>query len=139
MAGISARSTVFKITDSGSTLRDISPYLTSCSFPRESGTEESQTFGDSAKERIVTLTDASISIEGFWDPAAAPAPDVVLAGLVGNAATAFEYGPAGSTGGYVKYTGSAVLVSYEPKGEVGGLIQFSAEFQVSGAITRTTW
>jgi len=63
-----------------------------------------------------------------------------LNGLVGNeTASAFVYGPEGSTAGQVKYTGTAFLTSYEVSGGVGDIVGYTAEFQVTGAITRGTY
>ena len=130
------KSTVFKIDDSGGTLRDISSTLTDVSFPRSVDTAESSAFGDSAKTYVVGLSDATISVSGNFDATI----DGYLAGIVGNAATvSFEYGPEGSTAGYVKYTGEAILTSYEKSGAIGDVVNYSAEFQVTGAVTRGTY
>lgn len=138
MAFVHGKSAVFKLDDSGGTLRDLSAYLNDVSFPRDVETAETTTFGvsGSAKTYIVGLSDATISISGLFDATA----DGYLAGVVGASATlSFEYGPAGSTGGNVKYTGECLLTSYEVSASVGDSVQASADFQVTGAITRTTW
>jgi len=138
MAFAHGKAAVFKIDDSGDTLRDLSSYLNDVGFPRDIEAAETTTFGvaGSAKTYIVGLTDASISISGLFDATA----DGYLAGIVGFATPRdFEYGPAGSTGGFVKYTGTCILTSYEVSASVGDTVQASADFQVTGAITRTTW
>lgn len=136
MAFVHGKSAVFKLDDSGGTLRDLSSYLEDISFPRSIDTAETSTFGSSAKSYIVGLTDATISLSGKFDATA----DGYLAGVVGQAATlSFEYGPAGSTGGNVKYTGECILTSYEVGATVGDAVTASVELQVTGAITRTTW
>lgn len=138
MAFAHGKAAVFKIDDSGDSLRDLSSYLNDVGFPRDIEAAETTTFGvaGSAKTYIVGLTDASISISGLFDATA----DGYLAGIVGFATPRdFEYGPAGSTGGFVKYTGTCILTSYEVSASVGDTVQASADFQVTGAITRTTW
>lgn len=136
MAFVHGKSAVFKLDDSGGTLRDLSAYLDDCSMPRDIETAETTTFGSSAKSYIVGLTDATISISGKFDATA----DGYLAGVVGNSATlSFEYGPAGSTGGNVKYSGECIMTSYEVSTPVGDVVTVSADFQVTGAITRGTW
>lgn len=136
MAFVHGKSAVFKLDDSGGTLRDLSSYLEDVSFPRSIETAETTTFGSSAKSYITGLTDATISISGKFDATA----DGYLAGVVGNSATlSFEYGPAGSTGGNVKYTGECILTSYEVGATVGDAVTATAELQVTGSITRTTW
>lgn len=138
MAFVHGKSAVFKLDDSGGTLRDLSSFLNDVSLPRDIETAETTTFGvaGSAKTYITGLTDATISISGLFDATS----DGYLAGVVGHASTlSFEYGPAGSTSGNVKYTGECIMTSYEVSASVGDTVQASADFQVTGAITRTTF
>lgn len=136
MAFVHGKSAVFKLDDSGGTLRDLSAYLDEVSMPRSIETAETTTFGSSAKTYITGLTDATISLSGKFDATA----DGYLAGVVGQAASlSWEYGPAGSTGGNVKYTGEAIVTSYEVGATVGDAVTATVELQVTGAITRTTW
>lgn len=136
MAFVHGKSAVFKVDDSGGTLRDLSAYLEEVSFPRSIETAETTTFGNSAKTYITGLTDATISITGIFDATA----DGYLAGVIGASATlSFEYGPAGSAGGAIKYSGECIMTSYEVSAPVGDKVSASAEFQVTGAITRGTW
>ena len=138
MPFVHGKSAVFKLDDSGGTLRDLSSYLDDLSFPRDIETAETTTFGvaGSAKTYIVGLSDATISISGKFDATA----DGYLAGVLGQSATlSFEYGPAGSTGGLVKYSGECIMTSYEVSASVGDVVTASADFQVTGQITRGTW
>ena len=130
------KSTVFKVDNSGGTLTDISNTLTDVTFPQTVETAETTSFGSSAKSYIVGLTDSTVSISGTYDATV----DAHLAAILGQAASVtFEYGPEGSTSTYVKYSGEAYLTSYEKSGSVGDAVKFSAEFQVTGAVTRGTW
>jgi predicted secreted protein len=134
MAFVHGKTAVFKIDNSGGSLQDISAYCDNVDFPLTSDTAEVTTFGDASKEYIAGLKDATVSISGSWDATA----DGILAGIVGVAGT-FEYGPAGSAGGAVKFTGEAICTSYNVSAPVGDKVSFSAEFQCTGAITRTTF
>ena len=130
------KSTVFKVDNSGGSLTDISNTLTDVSFPQSVDTAETSTFGSSAKSYVVGLTDSTLSISGNFDATV----DAHLAAVLGQAASlSFEYGPEGSTAGFVKYTGEALLTSYEKSGAIGDVVSYSAEFQVTGAITRGTY
>lgn len=130
------KNTVFKIDDSGGTLRNISDVLNSVSFPREVETLETTSFGSTNRSYVVGFQDATISIEGSFDATV----DGYLAGVVGSETSlSFEYGPEGSTNGFVKFTGECYLTSYEVSGGVGDIVAFTAEFQVTGAITRGTY
>lgn len=129
------KSTAFKLDNAAGTLTDISNTLTDVGFPQTIETAETTSFGSSAKTYIVGLTDATISLSGNFDSTV----DGHLAGIAGQAATvSFEYYPEGTTTGYVKYSGEAILTSYEKSGAVGDVVQYSAELQVTGAVTRGT-
>jgi hypothetical protein len=131
------KSAVFKIGSSGTpgTATDISNVLDDVSFPRTIGTGETTAFGATAKTYIVGLADGTISIKGKFDATV----DAQVAGLAGVDGVAFEYGPEGSTTGRVKYTGTCVMTKYEVGAPVGDVVTVSAEFQVSGAVTRATY
>ena len=130
------KSTVFKVDNNAGSLTDISNTLTDVSFPQSVDTAETSAFGSSAKSYIVGLTDSTLSISGNFDATV----DAHLAAIVGKAdSVSFEYGPEGSTATYVKYTGEALLTSYEKSGAIGDVVTYSAEFQVTGAITRGTY
>ena len=127
------KSTVFKVDNNAGSLTDISNTLTDVSFPQSVDTAETSAFGSSAKSYIVGLTDSTLSISGNFDATV----DAHLAAIVGKAdSVSFEYGPEGSTATFVKYTGEALLTSYEKSGAIGDVVTYSAEFQVTGAITR---
>jgi len=138
VAFVHGKSAVFKLDNSAGSLVDYSAYLDNVGFPRSVDTAETTTFGvaGSAKTYIVGLSDATISLSGLFDATA----DGTLAAVLGQAATlSFEYGPAGSTGGLIKYTGEAIMKSYSVTAAVGDSVKASVELQVTGAVTRTTW
>jgi hypothetical protein len=136
MAFVHGKSTDFRVDNSGGTLTDISAYCDSVDFPQTVETAETTTFGDSNKDYIVGLKDSTISFSGKWDSAL----DAILAPILGQAASvSFQYGPAGSTVTNVKYTGECFVTSYQVTGSVGDVVTFSAEAQVTGAVTRGTY
>jgi hypothetical protein len=130
------KSTVFKVDNAAGTLTNISDTLTDVSFPQSVDTAETSTFGSSAKSYVVGLSDSTLSVSGNFDATV----DAHLAAVLGQSASlSFEYGPEGSTNGFVKYTGECILTSYEKSGAIGDVVTYSAEFQVTGAITRGTY
>lgn len=133
------KNTVFKIDDSGGTLRDISIYCDNVDFPRDQSTAESTGFQPTGGSRTydVGLNGATLSVSGKWHAT----PDGYLAGLVGAAvaSSSFEYGPEGSTSGKIKYTGECILTSYGTGSPFDGEATFSAQFQISGQVTRSTY
>ena len=132
---VHGKSTHFEIDDTGGSSRDISDTLTSVDFPETVDVAETTAFGSSAKSYIVGLTDATVSVSGIWDATV----DGYFKGGAEPASRTFIYGPAGDTGGNVKYTGEAILTSYSTSNPIGDVVTFSAEFQCSGTITRTTF
>lgn len=116
--------------------KDISTYVDNVDFTNTVDTAETSTFGSVAKSYIGGLSDGTFSIGGKWDPTATTGPDAVLDGLVGAAASAFIYGPQGTTTGFVKYSGNAILTQYKVTSPIGGVVTFTADFQITGAITR---
>lgn len=133
---VHGKSAVFKLDNSGGTLTDISNVADTVSFPRTIETTETTTFGSSAKSYIVGLSDSTISVSGKYDATV----DAHLSAILGQAASlSFEYGPAGSGSGAVKYTGECLATSYEVGATVGDALTFSLELQVTGAVTRGTY
>lgn len=136
MAFVHGKSAAFKLDNSSGSLVDYSAYLEDISFPRSVETAETTTFGSSAKSYITGLSDATISLSGKFDSAS----DATLAAVLGQSATlSFEYGPAGSASGAVKYSGEAIMTSYEVGATVGDVVTASVELQVTGTITRGTF
>ena len=128
------KSTDFAIDGTGGSSRNISDTLTDVSFPQTIDTAETTAFGSSNKSYIVGLKDTTISISGIWDATV----DGYLSGTE-PASRSFIFGPAGSTGGNVKYTGECILTNYSQSNPVGDVVSFSADFQVTGAVTRGTY
>jgi hypothetical protein len=136
MAFSAGKNASFQITDSGASNRDISAYVKDVKHNFDVGMADTTTLGASAKTFIPTLKDGKLTLSGLWDPTL----DGYLAPLVGFAtASTFIFGPAGTTSGYVKYTGSAFVMSYEVSAPVGDVVTWSATIQCTGAVSRTTF
>ena len=131
---VHGKSTHFEIDDTAGTSRDISDTLTSVDFPETIETAETTAFGATSKSYIVGLRDATLSVSGIWDA-------TVDGYFIGTepASRSFIYGPAGDGSGNVKYSGEALLTSYSISNPVGDVVTFSADFQVTGDVTRGTF
>jgi len=140
MAFTHGKGAVFKIDNSGGTLQTLTAYVDSVDFNNTIDTAETTTMGSEVKTYLSGQSDATLSVSGKWDSTASTGPDAVLNGLIGLETTStFEVGPEGSTTGKVKYTGECFLTSYVVSVPVGDVVTFSADFQVTGAITKTTY
>ena len=135
MAFVHGKDSVFKLDNAGGSLTDISTYVNNVDFPETADVAETSTLGASNKTYIVGLKDATISLGGLFDATV----DAILGAVVGQSATlSFEYSPEGTGSGKVKYTGECILTSYTLSSPVGDVVGFSADLQVSGAVTRGT-
>ena len=131
---VHGKSTFFSIDDTGGSVRDISNTLTSVDFPETIDTGEVTAYGSTSKSYLVGLRDATISVSGLWDA-------TVDGYFIGTepASRSFVFGPAGDTGGYVKYSGECILTSYSVSSPVADVDTYSADFQVTGNVTRGTF
>ena len=135
MAFVHGSDSVFKLDNSGGSLTDISSYVNNVDFPQTADVAETTTLGASNKSYIVGLKDATISLSGLWDATA----DAIFGAVVGQSATlSFEYSPEGTGSGAVKYTGEAIMNNYAKSSPVGDVVGYSADLQVTGAVTRAT-
>lgn len=118
-------------------LVDLSNKVSQVDFSREQDLPDVTAFnGNGARAFAAGLTQGSFSVEFFWDATV----DAHLNGLVGyTTAVDFEYGPNGDGSGEPKYTGKAFLQSLSNPATVGDVKKFSAEFIVTGAVTRATY
>tara|TARA_R100001440_G_scaffold70521_1_gene92969 strand:- start:5040 stop:5450 length:411 start_codon:yes stop_codon:yes gene_type:complete len=135
MAFVHGKDSVFKLDNASGSLTDISAFINSIDFPETADVAETTTLGAGSKTYIVGLKDSTISVAGLWDATA----DAIFGAVVGQSATlSYEYSPEGTGSGKIKYTGEAILTSYAQNSPVGDVVSYSADFQVSGAVTRGT-
>ncbi len=132
---VHGKSVDFALDDTGGTSRNLSDTLNSVDFPESTETADTTAFGSSSRSFIVGLESATISLSGLWDATV----DGYMKGGTEPASRSFVYGPAGSTGGNVKYTGEAIMTNYSVSSPVGDVVTYSADLQVTGAVTRTTY
>ena len=132
---VHGKSVDFALDDTSGSSRNISDTLNSVDFPEVTETADTTAFGSSSRSFIVGLESATISISGLWDSTV----DGYMKGGTEPASRSFIYGPAGSTGGNVKYTGEAILTNYSISSPVGDVVTYSVDLQVTGAVTRGTY
>ena len=126
------RVTVFKLDDTAGTLDDISNYTDTTDLNRVIETGETTTYGNNSKTYVVGLSDATIAVGGKWDESL----DATIAGGAEPPFREFEFGPAGSVVGKIKYTGNCILTGYSISNPVADVSTWSANMQVTGDITR---
>lgn len=141
MAKFHSRVSIFLLDDTGANQRDLSAYLNDVSgLPGGRNLLQQTAVGAGGQERDAGLENGMFRISGFFDDTATSGPDAVLGPLLTHtAAVDFEYGPKGSTGGFVKYSGTCWCRRYALGSNVAGLVSFTAEFEVQGQVTRGTF
>lgn len=140
MAFVHGKGGVFKIDNAGGTLQTLTVYVDQWSIDNSVDMAETTTMGSEVKTYLSGQSDATISVSGLYDSTASTGPDVVLQGLIGNEATStFELGPEGSSAGKTRYTGECFMTGYTITAMSSDAVKFTADFQVSGAITRNTY
>lgn len=141
MAFAHGKHTHLSVDDSGGTLRDLSAFCDTVSgLPGGRDLSEVTAFGDEGVKNIPGLKNVTFSVSGHWDPTATTGPDAVLSSLLDAEQTAsFEYGPGGTASGAIKYAGECWCSSYTTDSSVSDKVSFSAEFQVDGVPTRSTY
>ena len=133
MAFVHGKDSVFKIDNTSDSLTDISQYVTNVAgLPGDTSTGKTTTLGDESETYIAGLHDASITVDLIWDSA--------LDGIIGNVTDQktirdVEYGPAGSTGGFVKHSCAVFITSYKVGSPVGDVVTASLTLQKSGDLT----
>jgi hypothetical protein len=135
---IHGKDSYFGVEDStGTTIRNLTPYLNSIDFNQSNDTHDDTTMGAEGHTYRAGLTDGTISLAGIWDKTATTGADTVLQSLVGVEITVgFEYGPEGNTAGQVKKSGECVLESYAESAPVADLVTWTASFKISGNVTK---
>lgn len=140
MAFVHGKGGVFKIDNAAGTLQTLTAYCDQWSIDNTVDTAETTTMGSEVKTYLSGQSDGTISVSGLYDSTASTGPDVVLQGLIGNEATStFELGPEGSTTGKTRYTGECFLTGYTITAMSSDAVKFTADFQISGAITKNTY
>jgi hypothetical protein len=129
MAFVHGKSSYFKLG-----ANDISAFVTKVGFKPSAAASETTTFTKNSKTFIAGLKDCAMQVDFLWDSVV----DGYLFAAYGAIST-WEYGPAGSTAGLVKYSGSAILTDMGEDSDVGNAVSGSASFQVTGDVTRGTF
>jgi len=103
---------VFKLDNQAGTLKDISSYVKSVDgLPAEIEMNDVTCGGAVGHQWFRGLPSGDIKIECVFDDTADSAWDVIKDFKSDTTPRSFEYGPAGSTSGYVKITGECVIKS----------------------------
>ena len=136
MAFTHGKNGILKLND-GSSLRDVSAYLSEVSFPQERALIEATVLGATGVQFVPGIPSASFSLSGYFDPTF---DGYLYAMYQGQTAAAFSYWPAGggttATASQPSYTGNMYLASYEESNSADGIAAVKAELKITGGVTR---
>jgi hypothetical protein len=142
MAKFDSSVSKFSITDTGSTERDMTAYITEIDgLPGGRDMLDVTVLGASGHQYLPSLENVSITLHGVFDNTATSGPAVVFGGLRGytTAASTFKYGPAGSAGGSLRRTGTAWVEDYHETSQVGRWVSYVCSLKVHGTVTLDTY
>jgi hypothetical protein len=131
-----AEVSIFKLHD-GSSLRDLSPYITNFDgLPGEVKMNDSTTYGSTGERPTPSIYTARIVMDLLYNHVTSVGVHTVLALLHANKTlAAFEYYPVGEGTDDAKITGNAYLAIYRITGRVGSFITVHAELPVNNKVT----
>lgn len=113
---------------------NLSNYLNVANWSQTANKVEVTGFSDDWHEWITALKEGGLDLTGWWDSTI----DGILQTAFGTSTT-FFYGPAGSTGTYVKISGSLMLESYDITPNLDGRIEWSGHFVSTGTVSIGTY
>lgn len=141
MTKFNSRVSVFLLDDTGGNQRDLSSYITEIvGLPGEREMLQQTAIGASGRERDPGLENGLFQIAGFFDDTSTSGPDAVLRALRTHGSPVdFEYGPKGSGGSSVKYSGTCWVRKYTLTTRVAEMVGFIVDFEVHGQVTTGTF
>jgi hypothetical protein len=128
---VHGRNTVFKVAT-----KDLSPVTKTSSFEYSADVHDVTGYGATGHAKQGGLTDGKFTASGTYDSTAVTGSRVVLEPLVGTTVAILRQ-PEGTATGKPQDSFSAVLSKYVETNPVDDMITWSADFEISGAVTTT--
>jgi hypothetical protein len=117
-------------------LQDLSAYITNVEASYQRAMHKTTTLGKTAETYLPGLNDGTINLSGKWDPVV-EAHFTAL--LTNSASSTFQDGPQGNTVGQRRASGECFLMSYSGPQQVDDVVGWSAQLQITDAVTFDTW
>ncbi len=131
----------FNLANAAASLTNLSPYIDKTTVPNTTQMLDVSVFGTAAKGFIPGLTNGDVvALSGPYDSVVAlHIGSLIAAQNAGTASHAFQWGPGGSVAGQAKVTGTVLVASYTLDSAVGARVNYSANLQITGAVTNASW
>jgi len=131
---------VVKLDTQAGVLKDISAFVKSVDgLPAEHDMGDVTTGGSLGYKWLRGLPKATVTLECVLDDAADSAYDVVKSFKTDTATRSIEYGPTGSTAGYMKITCELDIVDVKINAKTTDPLMFTIKANLSGADTVGVW
>lgn len=114
--------------------KNLSAFCDTADLSIDIDTADVTAFGASWKSALAGLAGGTLEISGSFDPTATTGPASVLAALIGAAAFAVIYEPAGAAANQHRQF-NAILTGYKESAKVSDKVTFSASLLIDGAVT----
>ena len=119
--------------------QDISPYCSNSELKQTVDTHDTTGYGSDNKTYIPGLGDGEFSCEGTYDDGGTSDPKTVFEAVIdGDAAVTVIRQTEGTGSGLPQESFSAICKDYTETNPVGDKIRWSAQMQITGAVTRST-
>ncbi len=115
---------------------DISSYVKSSDITFEADVHDVTTYGTTSKVYKAGLTDATISLEGWFDTAAT-GPRKLIQPLIGNGTVVFTRQLEGTGTGKSQDVATVIVKSFNESAPVADIVTWKAELQVTGGVNST--
>ncbi len=140
-AFVHSKLTTVKVDSSMGVLTDISDSCDSADNPEDLDLVETTPFGSTSKTYLAGFADGKFSVGGSWNRTLHTFMTAIKAAFRAGtlASVSVEYGPEGDDTGDAKVAFEAVLISYKKNSAVKDQVKWEAEFQITGAVTDTTY
>lgn len=130
MTRFAGRDSYVAVDDSGGTLRNISPHVSSIDFPLDVAEIDVTGLGTVGRNRIAGHEDSQVTVRAHFDDTATTGSHAVLSGIPGLIGT-IEFGPKGNTGGFPKLTGEFLCTNVTYSTSVDGGVEINATFMLA--------
>jgi hypothetical protein len=140
MGNFDSRVSIFKLTDSGGIMRDISTNIYNMTgLPGTSKLNDVTTFGSVGDRWGRGIQTNTINLDVIYNEDADIGSDTVFGDLfTDTTARAFEYYPSGVGTGHTKYNGDCFLENYDIAGKMGSHIIAKVVLKADNGVTRGT-
>jgi hypothetical protein len=133
--------THFALDNSGGSSQDLTAHARGVDFTLDQSMHDITTFGNSARVKTVGLKDGKFSVTFVSSTTILSHLNGLYTAQTPGTSTTWSFiiGPRGSTGGFEKYSGEAILTGIPVPTVVDDVEMITASFEVTGAVTIGTF